>query len=255
MSAQNRGYRDAAIDALAARQYESAGDLYTRAARSVLAEPRPDQSPFDADDRGWVGKGVQYHVVAAIAYRVAGVESRATRRAVEGVAVTNDLKHGLAEPVQHACLDEFVADLRVAGGLSGIDEAYESAAAAYESAAESVDQPQSVATTPMFEAAAGPLKQVARGQANGEIAIDWDDLHGSDPGEPGAFLGHRATYKRQRFPGLMESAVADGHLSAPRGTTEYGNENHRCPACGADDVNWSGNDVLCMRCSTPAEKV
>lgn len=255
MSTQDGGHRDAAIDSLAARQYERAGNEYTRAAWSVLAEPRADLSPFDADDRGWVGHGVQYLVVAAVAYRVAGLDDRATQRAVEGVAVARDLKHGLSHPVQHACLDEFVADLRVAGGLSGVDEAYESAAAAYESAAGSVDQPQSVATTPMFEAAAGPLKQVARGQANGEIAIDWDDLHGSDPGEPGAFLGHRATYKHQRFPGLVESAVADGHLAAPRGTTEYGNENYRCPACGADDVNWSGNDVLCMRCSTPAEKV
>ena len=254
MSTPDGGHRDTAIDALAAREYERAGNQYTRAAWSVLAEPRADQSPFDADDRGWVGRGVQYLVVAALAYRVVGVDDRATQRSVEGVAVARDLKHGLSHPVQHACLDEFVADLRVAGGLSGVEEAYESAADAYHAAADAVAEPQARATTPLFGAAAAPIKQVARGQENGEIAVKWEHLHGSDPDDAGAFLAHRTTYKRQRFPGLVERAVADGHLAAPRGTTEYGNQNHRCPACGADDVNWAGTDVLCMRCSTPMER-
>lgn len=255
MSTPDGGYRDAAIDSVAVREYERAGNEYTRAAWSVLAAPRAEQSPFDADEHGWVGRGIQYLVVAALAYRVAGVGARATQRAVAGVAVTKDLQNGLAHPIQHACLDEFVADLRVAGGLSGVDDAYESAATAYETAGDTVDSPQSRATTPLFGAAAAPIKQVARGQANGEIAVKWEDLHGSDPDDAGAFLAHRATYKHQRFPSLVAGAVTDGHLAAPRGTTEYGNENHRCPACGADDVNWAGNDVLCMRCSTPMERL
>lgn len=255
MSTPDGGHRDAAIDSLAVRAYERAGNEYTRAAWSVLAEPRADQSPFDADDRGWVGRGVQYLVVAALAYRVAGVDGRATQRAVEGVAVARDLKHGLSHPVQHACLDEFVADLRVAGGLDGVADAYESAAEAYRSAAAAVEEPQARATTPLFGAAAAPIKQVARGQENGEIAVKWEDLHGSDPDDAGPFLAHRATYKRKRFPGLVERAVADGHLAAPRGTTEYGNDNYRCPACGADDVNWAGTEVLCLRCSTPMERI
>ena len=255
MSTQDGGHRDAAIDLLAAREYERAGNEYTRAAWSVLAEPRADLSPFDEDDRGWVGQGIQYLVTAAVAYRVAGVDKRATQRAVEGVAVARDLKHGLSHPVQHACLDEFVADLRAAGGLSGVADAYSSAADSYRSVAEAVEEPQARATTPLFGAAAAPIKQVARGQANGEIAVKWEDLHGSDPSDAGAFLAHRATYKRQRFPGLIEQSVADGYLAAPRGTTEYGNENHRCPACGADDVNWAGTGILCMRCSTPVERI
>jgi len=139
--------------------------------------------------------------------------------------------------------------------LDGVDDAYESASTAYQSAADTVSEPQARATTPLFGAAAAPIKQVARGQANGEIAVKWEDLHGSDPDDAGAFLAHRATYKRQRFPGLVKRAVADGHLAAPRGTTEYGNENHRCPACGADDVNWAGTDELCLRCSTPMERM
>lgn len=254
MRTQDRGHRDAAIDALAARGYERAGNLYTRAARAVLADPRPEMAPFEADDKGWVGEGVQYLVVAAVAYRVAGGDARATRRAVEGIAAARDLKHGLVHPVQHACLDEFVADLRAAGGLDGVAEAYESAVDAYGSAADAVTAPQARATTPLFVAAAAPIKQVARGQANGEIAIEWETLHGSDPNDAGAFLSHRAAYKRQRFPSLVERAVADTHLAAPRGTTEYGNETYRCPECGADDVNWSGTDELCLRCSTPMEE-
>jgi hypothetical protein len=254
VSTQHGGHRDDAIGALAARKYEHAGDFYTRGARSVLADPRPDRSPFDADDKGWVGEGLQSLVVATVAYRVADANNRATRRAIEGTAIARDLKHGLTHPVQHACLDEFVADLRAAAGLDGVVDAYESAADAYESAADAVETPQARAMTPLFEAAATPITQVARGQANGEIAITWEDLHGSDPNDAGAFLSHRPTYKRQRFPSLVERTVADSHLAAPRGTTEYGSDTYRCPACGADDVNWSSNNVLCMRCSTPMER-
>jgi len=115
--------------------------------------------------------------------------------------------------------------------------------------------PRRRTTTPLFEAAAATIKQVARGQANGEIAVEWADLHGPDPSRPGDFLAHRARFKKQRFAGLVEKAVADGHLAAPRGTTEYGNETRRCPNCGSNDVNWAGTDVLCMRCSTPTEEI
>lgn len=87
--------------------------------------------------------------------------------------------------------------------------------------------------------------------ADGEIAIAWEDLHGPDPSDPGRFLAHRARYKRQRFPELVERVVADGHLAAPRGTTEYGNATYRCPACAATDVNWVAGQTLCLRCSTP----
>jgi hypothetical protein len=123
MSTQDGGHRDAAVDALASREYERAGDAYTRAAWRVLADPREDLGPFDADEQGWVGDGLQYLVTSAIAYRVAERETRATRRAVEGVAVARDLQNGLDQPAQHACLAEFVADFKTAGGLDGVDDA------------------------------------------------------------------------------------------------------------------------------------
>jgi hypothetical protein len=254
MSTADGGHMDEAVAALAAREYERAGDEYTRAAWRVLADPRSDLGPFDADEKGWVGQGLQYHVVAAVAYRVAGRPERATHRAVEGVAVARDLRTALDHPAQRACLLEVVADCKVAGGLDGASDAYDEAAAAYREAAEAVDDPQYWGTTPLFQAALAPIQQVARGGANGEIAVKWEDLHGADPSAPGAFLAHRAEYKHQRFPALVERAVADGHLAAPRGTTEYGNANHECPACGSSDVNWAGDDILCLRCSTPAER-
>lgn len=244
-------HREQAVAALAERAYERAGDAFTRAGWARLAEPRDGQDPFEADENGWVGNGLASFVIAAVAYRVADRPSRATHRGVEGVAVARDLDRALDRPVQQACLDEFVADCRVAGGLDDAATAYAEAAEAYEAAGETVESPQRWGTTPLFEAAAAPLQQAARSVADGEIAIAWEDLHGPDPSNPGQFLAHRARYKRQRFPELVERVVADGHLAAPRGTTEYGNANHRCPACASTDVNWIAGHTLCLRCSTP----
>ncbi|WP_276270762.1 hypothetical protein [Haloarcula litorea] len=244
-------HRAAAVAALAERDYPAAGDAYTRAGWARLADPREGRSPFDADERGWVGRGLQWLVCAALAYRVAGLDERATRRGVEGVAVARDLENALAAPGQRACLREFVADFRVAGRLDGAGEAYGDAEAAYADAAADVSDAQTLATTTLFEAAADPLKQVARGLDDGEIAVSWADLHGPDPDDPGRFLGHRAAFKRQRFPSLVARALEAGHLAAPRGTTAYDNAGFRCPNCEATDVNWTGESTLCLRCSTP----
>jgi hypothetical protein len=255
MNTQDGGHHDAAVDALAAREYEAAGNRYTRGGRRVLADPRPDLDPFEPDEKGWIGQGLQQLLAAAVAYRVAGADPRATQRAVEGIAATRDFQRVLDAPGQGACLAEFVADFRVAGDLDGAEAAYDDAADRYASVGDEIDSPQALATTPLFGAAAATIKQVARGQANGEIAVEWEDLHGSDPSRPGDFLAHRARFKRQRFAGLVERAVEDRHLAAPRGTTEYGNESHRCPNCGSNDVNWAGTGVVCLRCSTPTERI
>jgi hypothetical protein len=243
-------YGEQAVAALADREYEQAGDAYTRDAWCSLAEPRAHQDPFSADEKGWIGRGLQSLVVAALAYRVAGRSERALHRGVEGVAVARDLRNALDHPGQRACLAEFVADFKLAGDLEGASEAYEEATAEYEAAAGGIDSAQALATTPLFEAAAGPLQQVARSTANGEIAVTWDQLHGADPSRPGRFLAHRTEFKRNRFPSLLAELLESGYLAAPRGTTEYGNEQYRCPECGSADVNWTGDSVLCLRCST-----
>ncbi|ACV47702.1 MULTISPECIES: hypothetical protein [Halomicrobium] len=242
----------AAVDAIADRRYERAGDEYTRAARATLADPHDGQHPFEPDENGWIGDGLRLLATAAVAYRVAEADERATHRCVEGVAVARDLEHVLEHPVQRACLAEFVADYRVVGDVGDPHAAYADAVDAYEAA--DAESPQRWATTPLFEAAAATIKQVARGLDDGEIAITWEDLHGADPNEPGRFLAHRAQFKRQRFPSLLAHVVDDGTLAASRGTTEYNNANFRCPECGSTDVNWVADRTLCMRCSTPMER-
>lgn len=251
MRTQDDGHRAAAVAALADREYLRAGNQYTRAGRRVLADPREGVDPFAADEKGWVGDGLQYLATGAVCYRVAGQDARATRRGVEGAAVAQDLTNALEHPVQRACLREFVGDFRAAGDLDGVDDAYRAAATAYREAGPSVERPQARGTTPLFEAAATLLQQVARGPANGEIAIPWADLHGADPADPGAFLARRAEVKRQRFPGLVQRATDDGFLAAPRGTTAYDTDHHRCPHCDSTDVNWVADSVLCLRCSRP----
>lgn len=249
MRADDDGHYDDAIASLAERNYSAAGDAYTRAGRRVLSGPRADIGPFDDDELGWVGIGLGYLCTASISYRVAGRDARATHRAVEGVAVARDLATGTERAVQRACFEEFVADFCVAGDLNGVSEAYEDATTAYRDAGGEIDDSQRWATTPLFEAATTPIKQVARSLADGEIAIEWEQLHGSDPADPGAFLAERARYKRRRFPSLLERVVETGYLAAPRGTTEYDTDHHYCPNCESTSVNWIGDDVLCLRCS------
>jgi len=247
-------HRAVAVGALAARDYAAAGDAYTRAAWDRLAEPRDGLSPFEADERGWVGRPLQRLATAGVCYRVAGRADRATSRGREGAAVARDLEHGLTEPAQRACLREFAADFHAIGGLDGVGEAYEAAEDAYRDAADSVDAVDTLTTTPLFQAGADLLRQVARGPANGEIAVPWEKLHGPDPDDIGGFLAHRARFKGQRFPSLLERVADDGYLAAPRGTTEYNNANFRCPDCGSTDVNWVANHTLCLRCSTPMDE-
>ena len=244
-------HRAVAVGALADREYERAGDAYTRAAWDRLAEPRDGLSPFDADERGWVGRALQRLALAGVCYRVAGRDDRATHRAREGIAVARDLENALEEPAQRACLREFAADFRAIGELDGISEAYETAETAYRDAADSVESVESLTTTPLFQAGADLIRQVARGPANGEIAVPWETLHGPTPDDTGPFLAHRARFKRQRFGSLLTRVVDDGALAAPRGTTEYNNANFRCPACESTDVNWVTDHTLCLRCSTP----
>lgn len=245
----DRSHRTDAIQTLAVREYERAGDAYTRAAWTTLADPRADTGPFDGDEKGWVGRGLQSLATAAVAYRVAGNPDRATHRAVEGVAIARDLESTFERAIQQACLAEFVADFRLVGGLDGVETAYDDAEQAYHDAAGTLDEPAYWTTTPLFEAAAATLQQVARGTANGEIAVTWEDLHGADPSQQGAFLAQRVRYKRRRFEPYLEQTLSSGYLAAPRGTTEYGNDSYRCPACESTDVNWTGENVLCLRCS------
>ncbi|MCL9816342.1 hypothetical protein [Natronocalculus amylovorans] len=255
MSSQSDDLYDRAVAMLANRHYEHAGDALARGGWLLLANPRFDNSPFDDDEKGWVGKGIERLVTSAICYRVAGRSDRAAHRGTEASAVAADFQTVCTRPVQQACLQEMRADAIVAAGLDGAAKLYRDAASAYQTAGASIDDPQYWSTTPLFGAAAAPLQQVARSTANGEVAVSWQALHGPDPGDPGQFLAHRATFKRQRFATLLETVVAEGYLAAPRGTTAYNSETYRCPSCQSKDVNWVGDSTLCMRCSTPLDRI
>lgn len=243
--------RSEAVAALATRDYVDAGEAYTRAAWRTLSAPGDGRDPFEADERGRVGRGLQYIVVAALSFRVAGNEERATRRGVEGVAVARDLADAVAIGPQAGCFGEFVADCKLVGGLDGHGAAYDAAEGTYHGTAEDVEDPRKWATTSLFEAAKAPLQQAARSLADGEIGVTWEDCHGEDPAAPGEFLGHRARFKRNRFRSLVDRVVEEGYLAAPRGTTEYDTDHHRCPECDSTDVNWTADNVLCLRCSAP----
>jgi hypothetical protein len=253
MHTNDAGQYADAVAALSTRAYETAGDHYTRAAWSVLSTPRDDRDPFAPDERGSVGDGVRHLLAGTLCYRVAGQDSRASRRGVEGISVANDLADTMATPIQAACFTEFVADFRAAAGLYDVAAAYTTAADAYRDAVDDSTQPQAVATTPLFEAAAETAKQLARSLDNGEIAIEWGNLHGPDPAAPGDFLAHRAEFKQQRFQSLVDGCIKESFLAAPRGTTEYATDHHQCPDCGSRDVNWVAESVLCLRCSRPTE--
>jgi len=62
MSTHDGDYYGDAVAALADRRYDTAGNDFARAAWRTLATPRPDQAPFDADEKGWVGTGLQHLV-------------------------------------------------------------------------------------------------------------------------------------------------------------------------------------------------
>jgi hypothetical protein len=255
MHVEDGGYHAEAVSRLADRDYPSAGDMYARAAWSILAEPRDGSSPFDEDEHGNVGAALREMFMSAVCYRVSGRGKRAGYRSTQGVAVSRDLAEAFASPVQRACLMEFVADFRaVSPDDEGYRDAYERAAASYRSAVDGDTQPTSVSTTGLFMSASAGIKQIARTLADGEIAVEWEDLHGPDPSESGEFLARRAEYKLQRLPGLLERVTEEGFLAAPRGSTEYATDHHRCPECGSEDVNWVAESVLCLRCSRPMEE-
>jgi len=114
MSSQSDDLYDRAVAMLANRHYEDAGDALARGGWLLLANPRFDNSPFDDDEKGWVGKGIERLVTSAICYRVAGRSDRAAHRGTEASAVAADFQTVCTRPVQQACLQEMRADAIVA---------------------------------------------------------------------------------------------------------------------------------------------
>ena len=79
----------------------------------------------------------------------------------------------------------------------------------------------------------------------------WDDIHGDGSNA----LTRRVRFARARLPAFLDAREREGHLHAPRGSTEYGNDSYRCPECGANDINHVADTVLCLRCDAATERV
>jgi len=237
-------HRDAAITHLVDGEYRAAGDEYTRAAYAVLADPGEGRGLYADDGKGWFARGVAALTTAALCYRVAGVDDRAAHRGREAEAVAADQRDGVrSAAVERALCEELIGDARVAGGHDDADAAYERAAAGYEAAAP--EDPMDWVTRPAFEAANRAIRHASR---NTGSELSWDDLHGADPSRA-AYLATRARTKARRFPAVVDAITAAGRLHPPRGTTEHDNARYRCPDCGTSEVNWIGEEVVCIDCS------
>jgi hypothetical protein len=241
-------HRDRAIRALSRGEYGDAGDDYTLAAYGGLAgfEGRRREA-FDPDAGGRVAHSLAALFLAGVCYRVAGVDSRARNRAGQGILVAGDQReHVLAHPVERAACHEWIGDFRtLTGDGERADAAYDRAATAYADAAP--DDPAAWTARPMLQPGTDTVLQLSRPDD-----LDWGDLHGADGADA---LANRVRFKRARLRSLVERRVDDGRLFAPRGSTEYGVDAFRCPDCGANDVNYVAETVLCLRCNAPVDRV
>lgn len=240
-------HRDRAIRALSRAEYTAAGDDYTLAAYGGLSglEGRRREA-FDPDAHGWVGYPLAALFLAGVCYRVAGADDRARNRAGQGILVASDQRdHVLDHPVERAACHEWVGDFRsVAGDADRADAAYGRALDGY--AAADPDAPAQWTTRPLLQPGTDVVRQLSRPDD-----LDWGDLHGSGGTDA---LAHRIRFKRSRLRSLVGARVDEGHLFAPRGSTEYGVDGFRCPECGANDVNYVAETVLCLRCNASVER-
>lgn len=242
--------RDAAITHLVDGEYAAAGDDYALAGYTELSGYADhDRDVFDPDGRGYVGYAFQYLLTAALCSRLAGTDDRARNRCKQVVVLAEEQRdHVRREPVEQAVFEEFVGDAYAIAGSASAGDAYDRAAERYAEAAP--DDPLDWATRPPFEAATGLLTHVSR---NTSREVAWDDVHGPNPSEPD-YLAHRPRYKRRAVPAVVEAILDAGTLHPPRGTTEHNNANWVCPNCTTNEVNWVGDEIVCIDCSTRMER-
>lgn len=238
-------HRDEAILALAAEDYRAASDAYALAVYGELAGHENDhRDAFDPDARGWAGFPLAALVLAGVCDRITGSDARAENRAAQGRAIAIDQRdHVLESAVDQGACEEFVGDCHALAGD------HESAAAAYDRASEryadaNPDDPARATTRPLLQAGTDLLLQLSRPDD-----VAWDDIHGTGDDA----LARRVRFRRSRLPEMIESRVAAGRLHPPRGSTEY-NAAFRCDDCGATDVNYVADSVLCLRCAGVIER-
>ncbi|ERG98452.1 MAG: hypothetical protein J07HQX50_02492 [Haloquadratum sp. J07HQX50] len=240
--------RDHAIEALASRDYLEAGNYYMRSAYARLSgESERGRDLFTSEGGNWSGYALESMLLATVCSQIAGNESRARGRAGQGILIASDLRDTVLSQLglQAGC-EEWV------GLFRAVTQKSERANAAFERAETrygSVESSEKVelTTEPLLQASERALRQISRPDD-----FQWDDMHGSAPSNA---LSRRIQFIRSRVPTFMKSRLDAGHLHAPRGSTEYGNEKFRCPDCGSHDINYVADTVLCLRCDTPTNRI
>ncbi|MFC7175890.1 hypothetical protein [Halosegnis marinus] len=232
-----------AVHLLGTERWPAIADAYTMGAYGHLAGYEGFGRDMTAE-RSSVGDGLRHLFLAGVAARLAGDDARARNRALQGVLVATDHRERVAGVDAAAC-DEWVGHLRtLAGNAEKASDAYDRAAAGYESA--DPDDPAGATTRPLLQAGTDLLTQLSRPED-----AAWDDIHG----DGSTALARRVRFARARLGEYVAARVEAGHLHAPRGSTEYGNGSYECPECGSNDINHVAGTVLCLRCDARTERV
>ncbi|MDZ7745408.1 MAG: hypothetical protein U5K28_02380 [Halobacteriales archaeon] len=230
-----------AVRCLATERWPDIVESYTLGAYGTMAGYEGFQRTL-TDDRTSAGDGFRYLLLAGVAARIAGDDATTHNRALQARLVATDYRRD-ADPLDAAACEEWIGHCQTVAGNDGkASDAYDRASDAYDRA--SVDDPAGATTKPLLQAGTDLLTQLSRPDD-----AAWDDIHGDGSNA----LARRIRFARARLPGYLNARVEAGHLHAPRGSTEYGNDSYRCPACGANDINHVVNSVLCLRCDAVLE--
>lgn len=236
-------HRETAVTALIDKHWHEAADAYTLAAHRDFGDGQ-SWSVLDPGTRERPAHGLSFLTQAALCYRLAGADDRARLRSMTALPLAIDSRDHVHEGVGRAVCQEFIGDARaVIGRTEKATEAYERAARLYRD--NTPDKPLDAAGGPLFSAANRLILHASR---NTGTEVRWDDLHGPDPTGT-EYLAHRAAYKRNHLPRIAGIVLDAERLHVPRGTTEYDNDNFRCPDCGKRDVNWVAGETVCLYCS------
>jgi hypothetical protein len=147
MDEPEQDHGDRAVRLLGTERWPAVADAYTMGAYGLLAGYEGFGRDMTAE-RSSVGDGLRQLFLAGTAARLAGDDARARNRALQGVLVATDHRRRVDGVDAAACL-EWTGHLRtLAEHDDKASDAYDRAAAAYESTAP--DDPATATTRPLL---------------------------------------------------------------------------------------------------------
>ncbi|MFB6117930.1 hypothetical protein [Halosegnis sp.] len=239
---EDADHADRAVRLLGSERHREVADAYTLAAYGTFAGSERFGRTL-TDDRTSAGDGLRYLLLAGVCLRLAGDQAGARNRALQGVLVATDYRRRV-DGIDAAACHEWVGHLRALVDDEEASDAYDRALAGYEAA--NPADPAGATTRPLLQAGTDLLTQLSRPDD-----AAWDDIHG----DGSSALTRRVRFARARLPEYVAAREREGHLHAPRGSTEYSNDGYRCPECGASDINHVADTVLCLRCDAATKRV